>query len=176
MNIARTLFGVKVQDSRLERSRTFMKSERSKKRGRPTSVQRLVDTSRVTKVVKGGKKTSFRALVVVGDMQGRVGVGVGKGNDVKAALNKGITDGNKNMITVPLTPSKSIPHPTNGRFGAARVILRPSSPGSGVLAGGSPRVVLEAVGITHVIAKQLGSNNLMNNARATIAGLKSLKA
>jgi small subunit ribosomal protein S5 len=135
----------------------------------------LIQVSRVTKVVKGGKKTSFRALVVVGDMHGHVGVGIGKGNDVQTAFQKGITDGNRKRIKVPITNRFSIPHIINGHFGAAHVILRPSAPGSGVIAGGATRTVLEAAGITNILAKQLGSNNLINNARATVKGLGQLK-
>jgi small subunit ribosomal protein S5 len=138
-------------------------------------VQKLVNVSRVAKVVKGGKKTSFRALVVVGDMHGCVGVGIGKGGDVQTAFSKGITDGNKNMITVPITHSRSIPHITEGHFGAAHVILRPSASGSGVIAGGATRAVLEAAGLANILSKQIGSNNLINNARATVKGLDALK-
>lgn len=138
--------------------------------------ERVVSVQRVTKVVKGGKKLSFRAVVVVGDQQGKVGVGVGKASDVSTAVRKGVTDGKKHIITVPLTSSNSIPHPTNGRFGAAKLVLRPSAPGSGVIAGSSIRTVLELAGIKNILSKQLGSNNLLNNARATIDGLSTLKS
>jgi|TARA_B100000497_G_C7284667_1_gene196444 small subunit ribosomal protein S5 len=138
--------------------------------------ERVVSIQRVTKVVKGGKKMSFRAVVVVGNEQGKVGVGVGKAGDVITAVRKGVTDGKKRIISIPLTSSNSIPHPTNGRFGAAKLILRPSAPGSGVIAGSSIRTVLELAGIKNILSKQLGSNNLLNNARATIDGLSSLRA
>jgi small subunit ribosomal protein S5 len=138
--------------------------------------ERVVSIERVTKVVKGGKKMSFRAIVVVGNEQGKVGVGVGKAGDVITAVRKGVTDGKKHIISVPLTSSNSIPHQTNGRFGAAKLVLRPSAPGSGVIAGSSIRTVLELAGIKNILSKQLGSNNLLNNARATIQGLSSLKS
>jgi small subunit ribosomal protein S5 len=137
---------------------------------------RVVGIERVTKVVKGGKKMSFRAIIVVGNEQGKVGVGVGKAGDVRTAIQKGITDGKKHFITVPLTSSSSIPHPINGRFGAAKLILKPSAPGSGVIAGSSIRTVLELAGVKNILSKQLGSNNLLNNARATIDGLSMLKS
>jgi len=138
--------------------------------------ERVVAIQRVTKVVKGGKKMSFRAVIVVGNEQGKVGVGVGKAGDVITAVRKGVTDGKKNIISIPLTSSNSIPHPTNGRFGAAKLVLRPSAPGPGVIAGSSIRTVLELAGIKNILSKQLGSKNLLNNARATINGLSSLRS
>ena len=150
----------------------------SKRVVRPKSewLERVVSIERVTKVVKGGKKMSFRAVIVVGNEQGKVGVGVGKAGDVITAVRKGVTDGKKHIVSVPLTSSNSIPHSTNGRFGAAKLILRPSAPGSGVIAGSSIRTVLELAGIKNILSKQLGSNNLLNNARATINGLSSLRS
>lgn len=151
----------------------------SPRKGRGNKVEwqeRVVAIQRVTKVVKGGKKLSFRAVVVIGDEQGKVGVGVGKAGDVITAVKKGATDGRKNVIKVPLTSSNSIPHKIDGRFGAAKLILRPSAPGSGVIAGGSVRTVLELAGVKNILSKQLGSNNLLNNARATIDGLKNLRS
>ena len=138
--------------------------------------ERVVAIQRVTKVVKGGKKMSFRAVVVIGNEQGKVGVGVGKAGDVITAVKKGVTDGKKHVITVPLTSANSIPHATTGRFGAAKLVLRPSAPGCGVIAGGSTRTVLELAGVKNILSKQLGSNNLLNNARATIEGLSSLRS
>ena len=138
--------------------------------------ERVVAIQRVTKVVKGGKKMSFRAVVVIGNEQGKVGVGVGKAGDVITAVRKGVTDGKKHIISVPLTSSNSIPHSTNGRFGAAKLILRPSAPGSGVIAGSSIRTVLELAGVKNILSKQLGSNNLLNNARATVNGLSNLRS
>lgn len=136
--------------------------------------EKLVKIDRVSKVTKGGKKLSFRAIVVVGDKDGKVGVGVAKAEDVSSAVRKAKFNGKKNLIKIPLTKSLSIPHDMTGHFGACKIILRPSIEGSGVIAGGSVRIVLELAGIKNVIAKQLGSNNLLNNARATIIALEKL--
>jgi small subunit ribosomal protein S5 len=138
-------------------------------------LERVVNITRVTKVVKGGKKMSFRALIVVGDANGKVGIGLGKSVDILTAIKKGAIDGKKNIISIPLTSSKSIPHPINGRFGASKLILKPSAPGSGVIAGSSIRTVLELAGIENILSKQLGSKNPLNNARATINGLSLLR-
>ena len=119
---------------------------------------------------------SFRAVIVVGNEQGKVGVGVGKAADVITAVRKGVTDGKKNIISISLTSSNSIPHPINGNFGAAKLILRPSAAGSGVIAGGSIKTLLELAGIKNILSKQLGSKNLLNNARATINGLSLLQS
>lgn len=137
--------------------------------------ERVVQVKRVTKVVKGGKKLSFRAVIIIGDEKGKVGVGIGKATDVIGAVKKGVTDAKKNIISIPLTKENSIPHQTNGISGAAQVIMRPSAPGSGVIAGGSVRTVLELAGIQNILTKQLGSNNMLNNARATINGLLDLR-
>lgn len=137
-------------------------------------VERLIKISRVSKVTKGGKKLSFRAIVVVGDEKGKVGVGVAKADDVVNAFKKAKADGRKNLIQLPLTKSLSIPHNVTGTFGACKIIMRPSIEGSGVIAGGAVRIVLEVAGVKNVIAKQLGSNNLLNNARASICALNNL--
>ena len=137
-------------------------------------VERLIKISRVSKVTKGGKKLSFRAIVVIGDENGKVGVGVAKADDVVNAFKKAKTDGRKNLIELPITKSLSIPHNVVGNFGACKVIMRPSIEGSGVIAGGAVRIVLEVAGVKNVIAKQLGSNNLLNNARASIVALNNL--
>lgn len=137
-------------------------------------VERLIKISRVSKVTKGGKKLSFRAIVVVGDENGKVGVGVAKADDVVNAFKKAKTDGRKNLITLPITKALSIPHNVTGDFAACKVIMRPSIEGSGVIAGGAVRIVLEVAGVKNVIAKQLGSNNLLNNARAAICALENL--
>lgn len=141
---------------------------------KPKLIERLIKISRVSKVTKGGKKLSFRAIVVVGDENGKVGVGIAKADDVANAFKKAKSDGRKNMITLPITKSLSIPHRVIGKFGACKIIMRPSIEGSGVIAGGAVRIVLEVAGVKNVIAKQLGSNNLLNNARASICALKSL--
>ena len=151
------------------------KSKRNSRRvQKPKLAERLIKISRVSKVTKGGKKLSFRAIVVVGDENGQVGVGVAKADDVVNAFKKAKTDGRKNLITFPITKSLSIPHEVEGIFGACKVIMRPSVEGSGVIAGGAVRIVLEVAGVKNVIAKQLGSNNLLNNARASICALEDL--
>ena len=137
-------------------------------------VERLIKISRISKVTKGGKKLSFRAIVVIGDENGQVGVGVAKADDVVNAFKKAKTDARKNLIKIPITKSLSIPHNVIGKFGACNIIMRPSIEGSGVIAGGAVRTVLEVAGIKNVIAKQLGSDNLLNNARASIVALKQL--
>jgi len=137
-------------------------------------LERLIKISRISKVTKGGKKLSFRAIVVIGDENGLVGVGVGKADDVVNAFKKAKTDGKKNLIKIPITKSLSIPHNVIGKFGACNIIMRPSIEGSGVIAGGAVRTVLEVAGIKNVIAKQLGSDNLLNNAQASIIALKQL--
>ena len=136
--------------------------------------ERAIKISRVSKVTKGGKKLSFRAIAVVGNEYGKVGVGVAKADDVMTALKKAKTNGYKNLIDLPITKSLSIPHDVIGNFGACKVIMRPSIEGSGVIAGGAVRIVLEVAGVKNVIAKQLGSNNLLNNARASICALQNL--
>ena len=140
----------------------------------PKLIERLIKISRVSKVTKGGKKLSFRAIVVVGNENGKVGVGVAKADDVVNAFKKAKTDGRKKLITLPITKSLSIPHNVTGNFGACKVIMRPSIEGSGVIAGGAVRIVLEVAGVKNVIAKQLGSNNLLNNARAAVCALDNL--
>ena len=149
-------------------------SRRSSKTYEPKLVERLIKISRVSKVTKGGKKLSFRAVVVVGDEKGKVGVGVAKAADVVNAFKKAKTNGRKNLIELPLTKALSIPHNVIGTFGACKVIMRPSIEGSGVIAGGAVRIVLEVAGVKNVIAKQLGSNNLLNNAHASIDALQNL--
>jgi small subunit ribosomal protein S5 len=136
--------------------------------------ERVVQIRRVTKVVKGGKKLSFRAILVIGNELGQVGVGVGKASDVIGAVKKAVTDGKKNIVTIPITKANSIPHIITGRSGAAKVIMRPSAPGSGVIAGGAVRTMLELGGVKNVLAKQLGSSNPLNNARAAADALTKL--
>nr|YP_009402739.1 30S ribosomal protein S5 [Compsopogon caeruleus]ARX96092.1 30S ribosomal protein S5 [Compsopogon caeruleus] len=137
--------------------------------------EKVVQIRRVTKVVKGGKKLSFRAIVVIGNEKGQVAIGVGKASDVMGAVKKGVANGKKHIIEVPLTKSNSIPHIIHGVTGAASVIMRPSAPGSGVIAGGSVRIVLELAGVQNILAKQLGSSNPLNNARAAMNALSKLK-
>jgi small subunit ribosomal protein S5 len=150
--------------------------KKAKTREKETDWQeRVVQIKRVTKVVKGGKKLSFRAVVIVGNERGQVGVGVGKAADVIGAVKKGVADGKKHLVDVPLTKTNSIPHPTTGEGGGAKVMMRPAAPGTGVIAGGSVRTVLELAGVKNVLAKQLGSDNPLNNARATVDALETLR-
>ena len=137
--------------------------------------ERVVQIRRVSKTVKGGKKMSFRAIIVVGNEKGQVGVGVGKAGDVIGAVRKGVSDGKKNLVRVPLTPNNSIPTLSIGRDGAANVLIRPAAPGTGVIAGGSIRTVLELAGIKNVLAKRLGSKTPLNNARAAMLALAQLR-
>lgn len=136
--------------------------------------EQVVQISRVTKVVKGGKKLSFRAIVVVGNKKGQVGVGCAKAAEVIIAIQKAIADGRKNLITVPIFKT-TIPHPITGRSGAGAVVLRPASQGTGIIAGGSVRSVLELAGIENILSKSLGSNSPLNAANATLDALKSLR-
>ncbi len=137
--------------------------------------EKVVQIKRVTKVVKGGKKLSFRAVLIIGNESGQIGVGVGKAGDVIGAVQKAGADAKKHVIEIPLTKYLSIPHPIKGRSGAAKIMLRPSATGSGVIAGGATRTVLELAGIKNILAKQLGSDNSLNNARATLDALSNLK-
>ena len=141
----------------------------------PKWTKRVVKVRRITKVIKGGKKLRFGAVVVIGNGNGQVGLGVGKADDVVEAVKKAANDGRRNIIMVPLTKTFSIPHVSTGQYGASNVLLKPASAGSGVIAGGSVRTLLEAAGVQNIMAKQLGSNNLLNNARATICALEALK-
>src|SRR4028119_524022 len=152
------------------------KSSSNKTREKESEWQeRVVQIRRVTKVVKGGKKLSFRAIVIIGNERGQVGVGVGKASDVIGAVKKGVADGKKHLIEIPMTKSNSIPHPIDGTGGGAKVMMRPASPGTGVIAGGAVRTVLELAGVRNILAKQLGSNNPLNNARAAINALTTLR-
>jgi len=136
--------------------------------------QKVLQIKRVVKVVKGGKILTFRAVVIIGNTKGKVAVGIGRGQEVARAIEKAILYGKKRLINVPLTISSSIPHVVYSSYGASTIMLRPASEGTGVIAGGAVKTVLELAGIANVLAKQYGSKNLLNNAKATIDALNFL--
>ncbi len=169
---ASTEENVEVLPAKKQRSRK-KKVETKEEQPQSEWKEQVVQIRRVTKVVKGGKKLSFRAIVIVGNQKGQVGVGCAKAAEVIIAIQKAVADGRKNLVSVPIFKT-TIPHPITGRSGAGAVMLRPASQGTGIIAGGAVRSVLELAGIENILSKSLGSKSPLNAANATIAALKAL--
>ena len=142
----------------------------------PELEERVVSINRVSKTVKGGRRMQLTALVVVGDGKGKVGLGLGKSQEVPNAIKKGVEDAKKNMFTVPLTDEGSVPHEIIGEYGAGRVLIKPAVPGTGVMAGGPVRAIMELAGVKNVITKSLGTSNAMNIVKAAAEGLKAMES
>ncbi|KAF5742291.1 30S ribosomal protein S5 chloroplastic-like [Tripterygium wilfordii] len=165
---------VRVMDAKVKKS-TWFGSRSQKDKVKDGFDERVVQVRRVTKVVKGGKQLRFRAIVVVGDKKGQVGVGVGKAKEVIAAVQKSAINARRNIVSVPMTKYLTFPHRSDGDYGAAKVMLRPAAPGTGVIAGGAVKIVLEMAGVENALGKQLGSNNALNNARATVVAVSQMR-
>lgn len=139
-------------------------------------IEKVIKINRVNKVVSGGKRLAFRAFVIVGDGNGRVGIGLGKSKEVPVAIRKAVDRAKKDMVEIVRIDSRTIPHPVNGKFGSAEVIMKPAKPGTGVIAGGAVRILLEAAGIKDIVAKSVSrSSNPINNSKAALDGLFKCK-
>ncbi|MDD3711290.1 MAG: 30S ribosomal protein S5 [Patescibacteria group bacterium] len=154
--------------------KSFPGKKRFGERPKEEFEQRILDIARVTRVMKGGKRMSFRACVAIGDKKGRIAVALGKGADVTLAVNKAVNKAKKNIVFVPIV-NDTIPHEINNKFGSAKILLKPASQGRGVIAGGVVRVIMDLVGIKNISSKILGTNNKINNAKCTILALDKLR-
>ncbi|CAK8577659.1 unnamed protein product [Lathyrus sativus] len=164
-----------AMDANIKKQTGFGSGKKKRERFRDGLEERIVQVRRITKVVKGGKQMKFRAVVVVGDKKGQVGVGVGKAKEVVSAVQKSVINARRNLMKIPMTKYSTFPHRADGDYGAAKVMLRPASPGTGVIAGGAVRIVLEMAGVENALGKQLGSDNALNNARATLVAVQKMK-
>lgn len=156
--------------------RSNNRSNRQSKPAVPELEEKVVAINRVSKTVKGGRRLSLSALVVVGDRNGKVGIGMGKSAEVPTAISKAVEDAKKNMFTVPLTEAGTVPHEILGEYGAGKVLIKPATPGTGVIAGGPVRALLELAGIKDVLSKSLGTDNAINIVKAAGQGLKELSS
>ena len=156
------------------KKREFSAKKRFPEKPKEEFEQRILDVARVTRVMKGGKRMSFRTCVVIGDKKGRIAVALGKGADVTLAVNKAVNKAKKNIVHVPIVRD-TIPHEIINKFGSAKILIKPSSQGRGVIAGGVVRVILDLAGIKNVTSKILGTNNKVNNAKCTVLALSKLK-
>ena len=152
-------------------------AERRKRETRATELEeRVVYINRVAKVVKGGRRFGLSALVVVGDKKGRIGIGMGKSQEVPIAISKAVEEAKKNMFKIPVTEQKTLPHEIIGEFGAGRVLIKPATQGTGVIAGGAARAVMELAGVEDCFVKSLGTDNVVNVVKATAEGLKNMES
>lgn len=166
-----------MEEQQVKRGRRSRDEQKRDSQEKPVSEwkEKVVQIRRVTKVVKGGKKLSFRAVVVVGNGKGQVGIGIGKSSEVIGAIQKGVAEARKNLVTVPIFKT-TIPHHITGKAGAGSIVLRPAAQGTGIIAGGAARAVLELAGIENILCKSLGSDSPLNAARATANALASLRS
>jgi len=165
---------INKQGSNFKKKKDFAGRKKFGERPKEEFEQRILDVARVTRVMKGGKRMSFRVCIVIGDKKGRVGIALGKGADVTLAVNKAVNKAKKNVITVPIV-NDTIPHAVLNKFGSAKILIKPAAQGRGVIAGGVVRVILDLAGINNITSKILGTNNKVNNAKCTILALKSLR-